>query len=109
MPCYVTGSREGDAELAASENYQEAKKLRAMLCGVLTAARKVHQLRAVLKAVDEAECGVTQEAIAQWWAKHQEADEDRKRRDARDREDHRLREQARQKLSAEERRVLGIK
>lgn len=73
MPCYVTGSREGDLELNAQEAQTEATKATRLLCSVMSAideaANNGVSMRHYLPA----------DAVT-WWAKHKKVDAKRKRK-----------------------------
>ena len=101
MPCYVTGSAEGDAHLAAQEANEEATRVTEMLCSVM---RNLDNL------------GLSRFApgnVQDWWKKHKRIDQQREEREAREKEKSKSVRLKRLKtelagLSAEERKILGL-
>lgn len=100
MPCYITGSREGDLELSSRQASQRATE----------AARAACEALSIVEARgDLAECSAeTQE----WWAEHKRIDRERAGRESELERIMREHEQAKRdalaKLTDEERRVLGV-
>jgi hypothetical protein len=60
MPCYVTGSAEGDAELAAADAIKELTKVTRLLCLVCKEAEKNN--------------GELPKSVWDWWEKHSKQD-----------------------------------
>lgn len=96
MPCFVTGSAEGDARLAQQEAQKEATKVTRLLCQL---CRQV-----------EGEFGINHlpHDVKKWWVRHKEIDEKRIKERAEAVKRVELRKKALKKLSPEERRALGI-
>lgn len=95
MPCYMTGSAEGDANLAASEARREATRLTRLLCVACALLEQSHKkLPAQLK---------------EWWDNHKKVDEARKNRERQQEGLRAARERARGKLTPLERKALGLK
>lgn len=72
MPCYATGSAEGDARLSAQEARAEATRVTALLC---RACRIIEQRVCKLK-----DGGPIMAELSAWWAKHQKVDRERDER-----------------------------
>jgi hypothetical protein len=72
MPCY-DGHREDERR-----DRETAKKVEAVLCGVITA----FGYRNVLDRIDFDECGVTRLWLLDWWQGHQKRDAFRKENEA---------------------------
>lgn len=87
MPCTVTGSLEGDAQLAASEVRKEATATTKLLC---KACKLLDQFPDMKIPVD----------LQKWWLKHKDVD----RREY----ETRIRNTALAKLSLEEKRILKL-
>lgn len=79
MPCTITGSLAGDAELSHQKTQKELEQVEAILCGILTCFEKNGIAAEVfLSPIDWDEVGVTKQAAISWWVKHQERDRRRK-------------------------------
>ena len=99
MPCYHTGSREGDLEEALQENSKEAALLENMLCGLCTR----------LWGAGLAGYITTDQVLAKWWRTHQKRDRAEKAAQAADKTREELAKKAMAKLSKAEREALGIR
>lgn len=64
MPCYATGSREGDLMLSMRESQEEATKVTDLLCQVCRLA--------------EVDGRPLPAEVAVWWAKHKKIDQEAK-------------------------------
>lgn len=84
MPCYTTGSAEGDAHLAAQEAHEAATKASRAACDALNLIEQ----RGALSFVSA--------DTLTWWREHQKTDRER------------LRREAMAKLTPAERRALGV-
>lgn len=84
----------------------ELQEREAMLCGILTAATCRRCMDDVRQAFDEREAGVTIERIFAWWKEHKRKDEERRQREAADREARK--QEILTKLTPEERNILGV-
>lgn len=101
MPCYVTGSAEGDANLALDEAQQAATQATEMLCAVM---RNLDNL------------GLEQSApgnVQDWWKKHKRLDAQREARLAREKDKAKSVRLKRIKtelagLTPEERKAIGL-
>jgi hypothetical protein len=62
MPCYYTGSAEGDARLHAEEAQTELTKVTRLLCSAMKAAERQRFLSAMPNDV------------RQWWREHKKID-----------------------------------
>ena len=137
MPCIVHETEQERREAARRHEqaltgplHEEIDRLKAklaereaMLCGVLTALTEIDAafhmevrsdgmaLNLVADAMpvwyDGSEAGVYWADVAAWWADHQARDRRRRAEEAQERE--RRRQQALAKLTAEDRKLLGIK
>lgn len=65
MPCYMTGTREGDLALRVEELHEEATKTTRLLCKTL-------------RSLDKRTVGSLPKDVQEWWEKHQEIDRKRK-------------------------------
>lgn len=72
MPCYLTGSAEGDALLAVEEAHEEATKMADMLCRVLTRYEMIRPQLSFRSLMEE------HSDIAEWWVLHKKIDTKRK-------------------------------
>ncbi len=98
MPCYTTGSAEGDARLSASEARAEATRAVELLC---RACAIIEQRVCKLK-----DGGPLMAELAAWWMYHQEVDAKRLKKERRERQrkinGEELRKSAMDKLTEEE-------
>lgn len=94
MPCYVTGSAEGDARLSAQEARAEATRVTALLC---RACRIIEQRVCKLK-----DGGPIMAELAAFWAEHQKIDRARDERRKAERRQAKIRGDAMAKLTEEE-------
>ena len=72
MPCYVTGTAEGDARLAASEASAEATKVTQMLCGLcgtLESFFDEDEVKRIMSPTD---------GLRKWWLNHKKVDDERR-------------------------------
>lgn len=60
MPCYITGSYEGDLQLNAQENAKVARQVTDLLCQACNAIENDEQMP---------------EEVKTWWQQHQKIDE----------------------------------
>jgi hypothetical protein len=98
MPCYLTGSAEGDARLSASESRAEVTKLAALLCKVCETYENTPEGSDVYLPSD----------VLSWWNEHKKIDAERLRREAEDLQRNQARKNALSKLTAAERRALNL-
>jgi hypothetical protein len=99
MPCFITGTAEGDARLAASDARSQATEYNAMLCTTLSYLKEHYGY--VLEALL-----ADNQDIAQYWIAHLAVDAERKLREQERRED--LVTSALNKLTDEEKQALGV-
>ncbi len=97
MPCYMTGTAEGDASLAASEAIQRTTELTRLLCMQLEALENTNNEHLIHRAV------------LPWWNHHKEIDQQRKNNVKKARENAKVAARAKKKLTREERAALGLK
>ena|SRR5687768_5746084 len=95
MPCYDTGSREGDLALAAREAQVKVTKLTRLLCE----ANKVLDGSYLTNSRSR--------EMRERWEEHKRLDKEREERERRLQNERDLRRKALSKLSPEERRALG--
>lgn len=102
MPCYATGSAEGDARLAASEAHRRLTEVTDMLCSVM---QTIERERNGLDFIDTK----LKTNVQNWWAEHKRIDAEKQAK-AREEQNRRiLAEQALKKLTKEELEALGYK
>lgn len=94
MPCYHTGSAEGDANLAAEEARREVTTLTRLLC----------QACERLEAHDI----IMTRDVKSWWDRHKEIDATRRAAERALSEQEVRKAKALAKLSREERELLGL-
>jgi hypothetical protein len=111
MPCSDGGQYKCEQEEKARIKRQ--KEIQAMLCAVLTVLYNNANLSNVLSQVDEAESGITEKSIKDFWEKHKKEDEARRKREREMKEkiqrETLIKQQALFKLTKEEKEVLGVK
>ena len=105
MPC-----RDGrDEDYGQYDRYQkQVNTLEAMLCSTMRFLADQSAMDKFLTQHDDTESGVKKLEIAQWWTKHQQEDAARREQERANLEKQNLRKTALGKLSAEERRALGL-
>ena len=92
------------------EKDKEAAMVRASLCAVLTVLEDDDAaFAAVLKKIDWKEAGVTKREFLSWWEDHKIEDEQRRLREIKESREKKIRKDALAKLTAEEKKLLGIK
>ena len=96
MPCYATGSAEGDAQLSAREARQEATENARAACDAL----------AVLEQF--VEFNQLKPATQRWWRRHKKIDRERRADEAARKNRKEVRQRGLSKLTAEEREELGL-
>lgn len=96
MPCYATGSAEGDARLAAKEANGKLTETTRLLC---EACRLLEQNNIIDAASRK---------LIRWWIAHKKTDKERIERELQEKRREQVRKEALSKLSDEERRVLGL-
>lgn len=100
MPCYYTGSAAGDAELEHGETQQALTHVTRMLCDLCEAVEDHDGEQSTLLS--------SSPSLSKWWADHKQIDQQRRNREKQDRECKALQQSAIKKLTAEERRALGL-
>jgi hypothetical protein len=98
MPCYYTGSAEGDARLAAEEAQTALTNVTQMLCALMTLIETHHDY--LMPDVPS--------NVRIWWDRHKEIDKKREAQRKREEKVYAARKAARAKLSRAERKLLGI-
>lgn len=96
MPCYMTGSAEGDARLSAEEAEGRASK----------ATRAACEMARLLKGT--ALFQRLSPKTLEWVKEHAKIDRERRKEEKRERAEKELEKRARAKLTKAERRALGI-
>lgn len=94
MPCYATGSAEGDARLDANEAQAELTKVSDLLCKAC-ARMDLHHIP-------------MQASVRKWWDEHQEIDRKRLKQRAADLQQQEDRKVAMKKLTPNDRAALGL-
>lgn len=103
MPCFYE-----ESEYEKQERKKQQGRIKASLCGVLTAAESLGMYWEILDRFDYEEAGVTREWLENWWGQHKIADARRRREEQAQLERVRKAEEALSKLTPEEREVLGL-
>lgn len=113
MPCFYTGSLEGDralaAEQGAAENAKLITNLTQMLCDVCEELDKQPKsLREHIESPPSFKNCSTQ--VQNWWQKHKETDKKRREKAEEESKLHRevVKRKALSKLSEEEIKILGL-
>lgn len=114
MPCYDSRN---DAPAVYDEISRERKahnRTKAMLCAIMqTVASQNFELKTFLNQVDWRAAGVKRKDLEAWWSEHKAADERRRAQEHKERrvkeEKENARKKALAKLTAEDRKALGIK
>lgn len=96
MPCYMTGSAEGDARLAADEARAQVTKLTEILC-------------AQMRALEKVDPGLIHKSAKAWWEEHKKIDAQRRTELEYMADRMRRKGQILKKLTDEECEILGIK
>lgn len=102
MPCFVTGSAYGDAQLNYEEAAKEAREATRAACEMASLIRqhfsgRKSQLYFKLSPATQA-----------WIRTHDKIDRERKKEEKKERAERKLEKRARAKLTKAERRALGI-
>lgn len=108
MPCrdYIPGEQDRRSDI------KELSLIRASLCALLTVMEKnmtPDTFDQYIKSIDWKEAGVTKREFLSWWEDHKIEDEKRRKREAEEKREKEIRKAALAKLSAEEKKILGIK
>lgn len=96
MPCYATGSAEGDARLAADEAHDEMTMVTALLCSLCVELDK-HKQKKLMPP-----------KVKRWWENHKEIDRERIREATAESNKERLKRSTLKRLSKKEKEALGI-
>lgn len=110
MPCRVDDWDEGKRKLPM----ETVGELEAVLCGMMTALEEkvvetgLPELQLFMDRVDWKEVGVRRGHVEGWWAKHKAKDEKRRKEEEAARKREEKKKKALSKLTAEERKLLGI-
>lgn len=103
MPCRSETQEETIVGLSS-----ELALVRAIACGVFRVLRRQGTVDGVLAAFDYREAGVAPKELEKWLVEHEEADEERRKRESRERNHQRKKRAALAKLTPEERELLGL-
>lgn len=96
MPCYTPDPGPSQEEI------REAK-MPSVLCGILTKYGP-----SILNGLDWKEIGVSRNEVEGWWRHHKQMDDQRRKREKEMADAESERKQALKKLSAAERKALGL-
>lgn len=102
MPCY-------DGRENTHTVYVESRNQTKRLCAVFSVLQQDGTLETTLDKVNWTEAGVSRRSTEAWWVRHQEEDLVRRRREAAERDRAARRKAVLNKLSPEERTILGVK
>ena len=98
MPCYATGSAEGDARLAAQEANDELTKVTRLLCKLCGRLERSGFTKPI----------TTDKKLHAWWEKHKKIDRIRKGEEERYQKDRVRRKELLSNLSDDDKRILGV-
>jgi len=98
MPCHDGGPSPESMDVV----------LDAMLCGIASTLEKQNCLQQVLDSVDWCEVGITRQIFDVWWAEHKQRDSVRRNAEQARRDHKQRRQEALDRLSPEDRRLLGL-
>lgn len=88
----------------------EKAMLSASLCAILTLLEKDPAgFVLMLKKIDWKEAGVSKREFMRWWEDHKEKDAARQVREAKEKAEKKIRDEALSKLTDEEKKILGVK
>ena len=96
MPCYYTGSAEGDAKLAAQETHKKLTEVTRVACEALRMIEHMGDLG-----------GLTAETRG-WWIEHKKVDVERIAAEKRKTTKRKLQQSGLSKLTKEEKDALGL-
>lgn len=88
--------------------YRDNPKTEAILCAAFKYIEKFSSVNAFLLHIKWEEQGVSQQAARKWWEDHKKKDEARKAREKNAELLRKKKEGAMKKLTAEERKILGL-
>jgi hypothetical protein len=103
MPCNSWGSGPEPLTVYVEKGVQTAR-----LCAVFKVLESKGILGEVMHVVDWKEAGVDRMKTLQWWEKHKEEDRQRLIREQKQRETARQKKAILNKLSAKEKKILGV-
>lgn len=102
MPC-------GDGGYPTHTVYVESGTQTQRLCAVFSALQRRGLLDQILDEIDWKEAGVTRQGTLSWWKQHQVEDAERRQREKKEKERQAKRSAVLNKLSVEEKKILGLK
>lgn len=105
MPCYVESDPEEE-----KRHIQEVNQLSACLCSALKYMQGRAMLSEFFEYIDEEECNFSAASfLREWWKKHLRQDEIRKQKEVEMKKEEKIKRDALNKLSDEEKKLLGLK
>jgi hypothetical protein len=108
MPCLDQYADQNEPHISYKD-LNEARLARVTLCALLSVLEKEGTIFSYLKRLDYEEAGFTRKMVMRWWNKHKAADIIRREREAANAKNEALRRKAIEKLTPQERILLGIK
>jgi hypothetical protein len=96
MPCYITGSQEGDLSLSLEEAHSKATELTNLLCmqcEALEATKNFHLMHF---------------CVRKWWENHKKIDEDRRREEQKKIHLQTIKSKLMKQLTQDEKEALGL-
>ena len=106
MPCRVDDW--DDVPKATKRHGLAIEDFEAVLCGIFTLLEADKRLEIHLTDMDWSEVGVSRKMVEAWWAAHKKEDERRRAKEAAEKEKEEKRKAALAKLTAEDRKALGL-
>lgn len=100
MPCFHTGSAEGDARLAAREAQKELTEVMQMLCYICAELDYQGTFNSVTAGLP---------TIKEWWEEHKRIDMKRLAEEEEQKRQEAVAKRAKSKLTFEERKALGLR
>ena len=110
MPCF--DGRDSDRDNGVhltDEQYTQLKRAEAALCAINSTLETLGYLEDILGRINWDKAGVSKKQFMAWWSEHKKQDEARKRTEDAIRATEAKRLAALNKLTLEERALLGIK
>lgn len=102
MPCFVDDTEQ------RHRLYVEKGELTSRLCAVFKVLERNGTLDAILSAADWVGSGVSKKSTLEWWERHKREDAARLNREAAERRRKAQRQAVLDKLSKEEKKLLGL-
>ena len=102
MPCF--DGRDNIREVEVESGRQTSR-----LCAVFTVLEREGLLDKILSQCDWNEAGVSKLSTEQWWLRHKREDRERRQREFEEKQRKLARQKVLNKLSDDEKKILGVK